>query len=283
MNEHLETVLKVLGILVAAALLSFILRKVLFGFITKYAKVIKADPTNFSFLKNSISFVVSVIALVIIIKQVPQLKSMSTALFASAGVIAAVIGFASQKAFSNIISGIFILIFKPFHVEDTIEISSKGKGVVEEITLRHTIIRNAENRRIIIPNSIISEETIINSNLIDVMVRKQIEIPVSHESDVDLAISIIKEEALNHELCLDNRTDEEKEEDTDIVVVRLVRITGFSVVLRLYAWTEGNDNAFFMECDLLKSVRERFQKEGTISIPYPHQIVTLNNQEHSAG
>ena len=58
----------------------------------------------------------------------------------------AIIGFASQKAFSNIISGIFILIFKPFRVKDTIEFLDSTKGVVEEITLRHTIIRNYENR-----------------------------------------------------------------------------------------------------------------------------------------
>jgi small-conductance mechanosensitive channel len=64
----------------------------------------------------------------------PALNNFSTALFSAAGFTAAVIGFASQKALSNIISGIFILIFKPFRVEDIIEINSENKGTVEEVT-----------------------------------------------------------------------------------------------------------------------------------------------------
>lgn len=280
MGYYLTLAAWILGTLVFAMVLSYILRKGLSLIIVKYAEIIKADPTNFSFLKNSISFVIYILAFIIVFRRIPALKPIGDALFASAGVIAAVVGFASQKAFSNIISGVFILIFKPFHVGDVIEVSTKGKGEVEEITLRHTIIRNPENRRIIIPNSIISEETIINSNLIDINVRKQIEIPISHESNTDLAITIIKEEALNHELCIDNRTEEEKEEEGEIVVVRLVRITDFAIVLRAYAWAEGNDNAFFLKCDLLKSIRERFKEEESINIPYPQQIITLKDRDN---
>ena len=102
------------------------------------------------------------------------MKSLGTALFAGAGILAVIVGFASQKAFANIISGIFILISKPFKMSDIIEFTDGKKGVVEEITLRHTIIKDYENRRIIIPNSIISEETIINSNIQDEKIRKHI-------------------------------------------------------------------------------------------------------------
>ena len=77
MREYLEVIGLVLGILAGATLVSFILRKVLFLAITRYAAVIKADPTNFSFLKNSVSFVISIIAFVIIVNKVPSLKSMS--------------------------------------------------------------------------------------------------------------------------------------------------------------------------------------------------------------
>ena len=85
---------------------------------------------------------------------------------------------------------ITILVFRPFRVNDVIEIGTGTKGVVEEITLRHTIIRNYENRRIIIPNAIISEETIVNSNLIEEKIKKHIEFGISYESNVDLAKKI---------------------------------------------------------------------------------------------
>ena len=149
----------ILGVFLIAFILSFILRRFLNLIIVKYAERIKANPTNFSFLKNSVSIIIFSIAIIFIFLKIPYLRSLGAALFAGAGIMVAVIGFASQKAFSNIISGIFILIFKPFRVKDTIEFLDSTKGVVEEITLRHTIIRNYENRRIIIPNGNISDET----------------------------------------------------------------------------------------------------------------------------
>ena len=84
---------------------------------------------------------------------IPSLKNLGTALFAGAGVMAAVKGFASQAAFSNIISGVFVILFKPFRVGDIVQLTNGLKGKVTDITFRHTVIKDYENRRIIIPNS----------------------------------------------------------------------------------------------------------------------------------
>ena len=85
------------------------------------------------------------------------------------------------------------VVFKPFRVNDTIEFVNTTKGIVEEITLRHTIIRNYENRRIVIPNGIISDETIINSNIIDDDIRQHIVFGISYDSDINLATKMIIE------------------------------------------------------------------------------------------
>jgi len=71
-------------------------------------------------------------------------------MLAGAGILAVAVGFASQAALSNIISGVFVVIFKPFRVGDRLKINELT-GVVEDITLRHTVIRDLENKRIIIP------------------------------------------------------------------------------------------------------------------------------------
>ena len=110
----------ILGTFLAAFILSFIFRRLLNLIILKSSERLKADPTNFSFIKNSVSIVIYTVAIIFIFLKIPYLRSLGTALFAGAGIIAVVIGFASQKAFSNIISGIFILIFKPFRVNDVI-------------------------------------------------------------------------------------------------------------------------------------------------------------------
>jgi len=272
-SSQIASIIVISAIIVFAFVLSFVSRKILNASIKRNSKKINTNPTNFIFLKNSISFIIFSAALIIIFYTIPTLRSIGAALFAGAGVVAVIIGFASQKAFSNIISGIFILMFKPFRINDIIEMPSVEKGVVEEITLRHTVIRNYENRRIIIPNSIISDETIINSSISDERIRKFVEFSISYESDIDLAIQIIKEEAVKHPLFIDPNEVEKGEKD---VVVRMISMTDFSVNLRAYVWTKNNDDAFVISCDVLKNVKERFDNEG-IEIPYPHRTIVYKS------
>lgn len=266
----------VLGTLLIAFILSFILRKLLNLIILKSSKRLKADPTNFSFLKNSVSIIIYTVAIIFIFLKIPYLRTMGTALFAGAGIIAAVIGFASQKAFSNIISGIFILIFKPFRVKDTIEFLNSTKGVVEEITLRHTIIRNYENRRVIIPNGIISEDTIINSSILDQKIRMHIEFGISYDSNIENATKIIQEECMKHVSFVDNRSAEEKKNNQPAVLVRLIELADFAVKLKAYVWTSNNDDAYALKCDVLKSVFDRFNNEG-IEVPFPYRTIVYKN------
>lgn len=284
-KETINYILLIVITLAVAVILSLILRKLLNVFIKKYAKRLKTDPTNFSFIKNSVGFVIYTAAIIFIFFKIPYLKSIGTALFAGAGILAVVFGFASQKAFSNIISGIFILIFKPFKISDIVEFTNGQKGVVEEITLRHTIIKDYENRRILIPNSIISEETIINSNIQDKKIRKHIEFSISYDSNINKAMDIIRDEAQNHPLLIDNRNKQEIENNTPCVIVRVISLSDFSVNLKAYIWAEDNDNAFVIKCDLLKSVKERFDREG-IEIPFPYRTVVykkdLENYEENS-
>lgn len=271
-SETFEYILLVLITTSIAVVLTLILRKILDVFIKKYAGHLKTDPTNFYFIKNSVGFLIYTAAIIFIFYKIPYLKALGTALFAGAGIIAVIVGFASQKAFANIISGIFILIFKPFKISDVIQFKDGQMGVVEEITLRHTIIKNFENRRIIIPNSIISEETIINSNIKEDSINRHIIFSISYDSDIDKAIEIIQDEAVNHPLTIDNRNKENIENGDPIVMVRVVSLSDFSVDLKAYVWAKNNADSFVINCDLLKSVKERFDKEG-IEIPFPYRTV----------
>ncbi len=233
------------------------------------------DVTRLKFLGNSVSAVFYTLALAYIFFEIPVLSHLGTAIFAGAGVVAAVIGFASQKAFSNIISGVFILLFRPFKVGDAVTVSGHS-GLIEDITLRHTVIKNYENRRVIIPNNVISDETIVNSNITDETIRQQVFFGISYESDLDRATALIQEEALNHHLSLDFRSKEEKAKGGHPVVVRVMSWDDSSVKLRAQIWTTGIDDGFVLKCDLLKSVKERFEKEG-IEIPYPHRTLVMKD------
>lgn len=265
------------SILAGSYIVSFILRKILNFYINRSSRLIQADPTHFSFIKNSVSFIIFTIAFFMIVAQIPSLNEIADKLVFGAGILTAIIGFASQKAFANIISGIFILFFKPYRVTDTIEVSSEHKGTVEEITLRHTIIRNYENRRIIIPNSVINDATILNSTITDSRIRKFIDIGISYDSDFDKAVRIIREEIKNHRNFIDVRTEEEIEANVEPVLTRMTSHSDSAIMIRAYAWAEDNDRAFELYCDTLESVKKRFDREG-IEIPFPHRTIVFKNK-----
>lgn len=274
--KDFEYLILIAGTFLFVSVVSFLLRKVLDYFINRNSKLLLTDPTNFIFLKNSISFVGYTIGLIFIFTKIPYFSSLGNALFASAGVLAAVVGFASQKAFANIIGGIFILIFKPFRVGDSIEIASGKKGIVEEITLRHTVIKDYEFRRIVIPNSIMSDDTITNSSITDEKIRKQINIGIAYDADLELAEKIIQEEIEKNPLTLDNRTAEEIEKSEPIVKIRVVSLGDFSVNIRAFVWVANFDDSFELERDALRSIKLSFDKQG-IEIPFPYRTVVFKN------
>lgn len=275
-KEYIQYLILILGTIGVSIVLSILARKAINLFITKGTSRLKTDPTNFLFLKNSVSFIIYTIAIIFIFYKIPFLKSIGAALFAGAGIVALVIGFASQKALTNIVSGIFILIFKPFKISDTIQFKDGSKGIVEEITLRHTLIREYENRRIIIPNSIISEETIINSSILDEKIKAHIVFSISYDSDINKAIEIIRDESIKHELSLDQRSESEMKDGISPVTIRVIALSDYSVDIKAYVWAKNNDDAFIMKCDLYKTVKERFDREG-IEIPFPYRTIVHKN------
>lgn len=266
------------AIIIFAIIISNVFRALMHRYFERSSHLLHVDPTRYKFFKNAVSFIIFLVAITIIFYTIPELKTIGVSLFAGAGILAIIIGFASQAAFANIISGIFIVTSKPFRVGDFIKISDEFVGTVEDITLRHTVIRNNENRRIIIPNSVINNQTIINSDIVDEKVCALIEVGISYDSSIDLAIRIIQEEVMKHPLGHDNRTDEEKSEGIPQVVVRVMGLGESSVNLRAYAWASTPLNAFILRTDLYKIIKERFEIEG-VEIPFPYRTIVMKDQK----
>jgi len=241
------------------------------------ASKMKMDPTNYSFLKNTISFFVIVAGTLFLFNKIPELKRIGSAMLAGAAILTAAIGFAAQQPVANIISGIFIILFKPFRVGDMIILPDSNRGTVEDITLRHTIIRDPENRSIIVPNTTINSSTIINANFIDQQVCAFVEVGIGYSSDIDKAMQLMREEAMKHPLLIDYRTEAQIAAGEPQVIVRVLALGASSVQLRAWAWAGTSGNAFVLKCDLLKSIKERFDKEG-IEIPYPYQNVVITKE-----
>src|SRR5882757_3528454 len=195
MDKQWEQIIFIALVLTITFIVSLVLRFLVGRFFKGAARKLKVDPTRYNFFKNAVDFILFFTALVIIFQSIPSLRTYGTGLLTGAGVLAAIVGFASQSAFSNIVSGIFLVIFKPFSVGDRVKIGQLYTGDVEDITLRHVVIKDFENRRIVIPNTVISNEVILNSTIVDEKICVFAELGISLESNIDAAQKIIQEEA----------------------------------------------------------------------------------------
>ena len=269
-----------IGILMVTIVLAYLANRFFVRLIRRSTETIQNDPTNYIFLRHAIIATIYTVGFGSAIYSVPQLRTLSNSLLAGAGILAVAVGFASQHALGNIISGFFIILFKPFKVNDRLEVRDLI-GIVEDVSLRHTIIRDFENKRIIIPNTIISNEIIINANIVDNKICRWIDVGISYDSDVDLAKEIMADEVLKHPLHIDPRTQEQIDDGEPEVIVRVLSLGEFSVILRAWAWAKDAPDGFVMSCDLLESIKKRFEAQG-IEIPFPHRTLVYKENNHPA-
>lgn len=249
-------------------LLSRLIRFFLVKYINRKNKDHQYSITRLKFIKNSVKFFLGIIAFLVIVFTIPVFRSKAAIIFSGAGILAAIIGFAAQAAVSNLIAGAFIVLFKPFRVGDFIKLDDFRLGIVEDITLRHTVINTFENKRLIIPNSLISTESIFNHTIDDTYVQSFNNIMVGLHTDIDRVKQIITEEAMKLTYIIDNRTSEEIVNNVDQIRIRVKEINENGIYLRAFIWVSDPYEEFRVKSDLLEAVHKRFLKEN-IDLPVP--------------
>jgi len=268
-----ETFLKIFFVILFTIFIATVTKKVFKRMLAKSTEQADSNLTTLKFLEHSISIIIYLIGFSLAISMIEFLKPLATSIVAGAGILAIAVGFAAQQTLGNIISGLFIVISKPFQINDRISMNDGTRGIVEDITLRHTVIRNFENQRIIVPNSIISNQVLTNSNFSDTRICRFIDIGISYDSDIDLARKIMIEEITNHPQNLDIRTEDDIKEGRPRLVVRVVELSDSSVNMRAWAWAKDAPDAFVMQCDVTESIKKRFDKAG-ITIPFPQRTIS---------
>lgn len=272
-KDNLEYIGLFLLIFLGTMLVAFLVDRFWGRLIKRSTAVMKNDPTNYQFFRHAMTFVIYTVGFSMAIYVMPNLRTIANSLLAGAGILAVAVGFASQHALSNIISGVFIVIFKPFRVNDRLRIREL-QGIVEDITLRHTVIRDFENRRILIPNAVISNEIIINADFEDGRILKWIEMDITYDSDIDLAKEIMREEILSHPLNIDGRTPEQIESGKTQVEVRVIQLGSYFIKVRAWAWAKDQSDAFNMACDLNESIKKRFDAANIRFPDLYHSLVS---------
>ena len=224
----------------------------------------KVDETLTSFVVH-LTYI-AVMAFVII-AALNQLGIQTASFIAVLGAAGLAIGLALQGSLANFAAGVLMIIFKPFKVGDFIE-GSGTAGTVEEIQIFTTQLKTPDNKTIIIPNSKLTSDNIVNYSTKGTR-RVDFVFGIGYGDDIDQAREIIQEIFSGDKRVLP---------DPQPVIV-VSELADSSVNLTVRAWTSSADYWDF-HFDTLERVKKAFDAQG-VTIPFPQRDIHVHQHVES--
>ncbi|MFN4227586.1 MAG: mechanosensitive ion channel family protein [Candidatus Ratteibacteria bacterium] len=181
--------------------IAFVISGIVDGFVEWYLEEIakktktKVDEEFMMLFKRVSRIIILFIAGTIILNKFNQ---PITSILGAAGIASFAIAFAAQDTLSNMISGFFIIIDKPFKIGDRIKLSTGEIGEVIEIGMRRTKILSPENNVVIVSNSEIAKTRIVNFGFPDTNIKVRLKIGIQNLKDKEKIKEIL------FEICKNN-------------------------------------------------------------------------------
>ena len=253
----LKLLLSVLVLIIGRILIKVLLKKI------RNSKALdRGDHTAKKFFEAfaKIALNISLAVLVVAIMGVPM-----ASIVAVIGSVGVAISLAVQGTLSNLASGIMILVFKPFKLDDYIE-SGDYSGTVTDMGVFYTTLTAPDNKTIVIPNSSLTTSTLVNYSTKDTR-RLEIQFNVEYGSDIEKVKRIINGVLAAHSEIL-----------TDIApFIRLTELRDSSLCITTRVWCKGSD-FWTLKFNLMEEITQEFGKEGIV-IPYNRMTVTINQND----
>ncbi len=252
---------------------SRLINRLMCRLIERQKKVNSGSATILAFFRYVAVAAVYFAGFAVIVSNIPALSAGVNKVLAAGGILAVIGGLAAQEALGSVVSGLMILAFKPFVIGDVVRcVDTNISGVIEEITLRHTAIRTYENKRVIVPNSVMNSAIVENADYADSRVCVFLEVGVTYESNVQLAKQLLAETVAAQPDYLDVRTPDQKAEGVPEVQVVVLALADSAVTLRASLWARDNATAFSLKCAVQEEILQVYERAG-VEIAYPHMTV----------
>jgi small-conductance mechanosensitive channel len=214
-----------------------------------------------------------VVALVVLAFMTLDILRIPLAAFAFvSGAVAIGIGFGAQNIINNFISGWILMWERPIKIGDFLELG-EARGTVESINTRSTCIRRVDGVHLLVPNSLLLENTVINWTLLDKLVRTSVRLGVAYGSDVQLVTRLLQQAA---------------EENSDVLKdppygVIFDDFGDNSLVFELNVWVyaTAERGLRLIRSDLRYRIDELFRENGVV-ISFPQRDVHIDGQIYLA-
>lgn len=222
------------------------------------------DKVEKSRLTLIIKIVQYTIVIIAFLSALPLLGLNLSGLMVAGGITGLVIGFASQKIVSNLISGLFLMIERPIRIGQQVNVDGVA-GFVEDIHIFSTIIRTYDGLYVRVPNEKVFTSNIINY-VANVVRRFEYVVGIRYSDDADRAIDIIKKIIDDHPLALKNPLPQ--------VFVDNLGDNAVNIFVRIWApATEW----YSVKMELLWKIKKTLEENG-IEIAFPQRTVWFANE-----
>jgi small conductance mechanosensitive channel len=175
-----------------------------------------------------------------------------------------IVGFALQETLGSFASGLMIMIYRPFDVDDYVNVAGV-EGTVKELSLVATTLLTIDNKVLVIPNKKAWGDTIVNFTGRDIR-RVDLVFGIGYGDDIQQAIDVLEQVASEHNLVL--------EDPSPVIKVHELADSSVNLVCRPWVRTEDYWTVYW---DLTRQVKESFDAEG-ISIPFPQRDVHMHSE-----
>jgi small-conductance mechanosensitive channel len=213
-----------------------------------------ADATGIRFLGKLASLVIYLAAFGCYAHVIPELQSLGKSMLAGVGVASVVVGLAAQSTLGNLIAGVSLVLYRPFKIGDRVEVAAPTgpeTGFVVNIDLGYTVLRTADQRLLVIPNSNIASQTTINlTSQAQPRTACGITIYVASGSDVARARQALLDLAKAHPKI------------ASVDGCYVTRVTSRGVLLTLVAASADGDAVPGIRSDLLENAKKQFDAAG---------------------
>lgn len=194
-----------------------------------------------------------------------------TGFIAGLGVAGFTIGFALQDIAKNFISGLLLLYRQPFVLGDAVKVST-FTGTVNQINIRDTVIKTFDGELVIIPNTEVFENPIVNYTH-TLLRRQSVTIGLGYEEDIDEAKAIF----------LQTIDAVEGVKDDPAPSIYVDDLGDSVVVLKAYYWSNQKDNNLLeIQSQVITAIKNVAEEKG-INLPYPIQTIRLEKGESKLG
>ena len=212
-------------------------------------------------LQHFITSLANIALKVMLVVNVASMIGVATTSFVAAiGAATLAIGLALQGSLANFAGGVLILLFRPFRIGDWIEAQGTS-GTVDSIQIFHTVLRTGDNKTVIVPNGILSNGIITNTNRQPT--RKVVfDVGVDYEADLQKAREVLLELAKDPRVLADPAA---------VAVVSTLGDSSITVSLRCWTKTADYWDVVFMLNEL---ARDRLKAAG-IDIPFPQRVIRV--------